>query len=404
VKRILFISNGHGEDLIAARLAKPLLRNAELEIKALPIVGAGSAYSAIGIPLVMGGENMPSGGFIRNGPRNLMMDLRAGLFELTRRQIKILKEISPEVDLAICVGDSLLTFLGGFYLKRPLVFLPTAKSDYVSSHWAIERWLMKRFCIKVFPRDAITAANLAGYGLPAEFAGNVMMDSLDFVGPDLNGVGNQWVIGILPGSRPDAYLNMEDTSKVVVAFERLNAASAARRPVKYLVALSGGLAFAEVSRRLAFFGWSVIEPDADERGRGIVGYLEYSRPEFSARLCFTQGRFADVLQASQAVIGHSGTANEQAVGLGKPVVTFVGRGPQFTRKFVRTQKKLLGDSISVVESGPETVAKELLAILRDDARRARMAGIGRERMGEPGAVQRITAAIISIITSQKSNV
>ncbi|HEX3044816.1 MAG TPA: lipid-A-disaccharide synthase-related protein [Bacillota bacterium] len=401
MKKLLFISNGHGEDLIAARLAKPLLSNEGLEIKALPIVGVGSAYSAIGVPLIMGGENMPSGGFIRNGPRNLVMDLRAGLFELTRRQIKVLKVIGPEIDLAICVGDSLLTFLGGFYLKRPMIFLPTAKSDFVSSHWAIERWLMKRFCTKVFPRDQITAANLAGYGIPAEFAGNVMMDSLDFMGPDLNGVGNQWVIGILPGSRSDAYINLEDISKVVVAFEKLKAASGIRRPVKYLVALSGGLAFAEVSRYLASFGWAVIEPDPDERQRGIVGYLEYSRPEFSARLSFTQGRFADVLQASQAVIGLAGTANEQAVGLGKPVVTFVGRGSQFTKKFVRTQKKLLGDSVSVVGSEPGTVAKELLAILMDDSRHARMAQIGWERMGDPGAVKRITAEIQASLNEKR---
>ncbi len=37
------------------------------------------------------------------------------------------------------------------------------------------------------------------------------------------------------------------------------------------------------------------------------------------------------------MIGLSGTANEQAAGLGKPVVTFVGPGSQFTPYLLRNK-------------------------------------------------------------------
>lgn len=400
MKRILFISNGHGEDLIAARLAATLAGDPDLTIKALAIVGVGAAYREAGIPLILEGVNMPSGGFVRNGLRNLILDLKGGLWDLTRRQVRALRQAHAETDLAVCVGDSYLNFLAGVYLKRPVIFLPTAKSDYVSAHWRLERWLMRRVCIRIFPRDALTAQSLAGYGLPAEFAGNVMMDSLDFRGPDLKGPPGEWTVAVLPGSRQEAYENLEDIALVILEFERLlkqeGAAKAGRcLAARYLVALSGGLDMDTIFKRLGAMGWRSAAPAPGEIERGITGHLDYLN-EVSLdpiRITFAKGRFADILAACDGVIGLAGTANEQAVGLGKPVVAFVGRGTQYTPKFVNTQKKLLGDSISVVDREPGVVARELFQILTDGPRRERMSRIGRDRMGGPGGVLRITAEI-----------
>jgi uncharacterized protein (TIGR03492 family) len=325
------------------------------------------------------------------------MDLKAGLLSLTFRQMRLLRQLRGETDLAVCVGDVLLLLLAGNFLRRPIIFLPTAKSDYTGEHWPAEIQLIRRFCVKVFPRDAVTAESHAGHGLPAEFAGNVMMDSLDFHGTDLAGAPGAWTIGVLPGSRQEAYDNLEDIAQVAVAFDQLDAGSSARRQARYLVALAGGLDFAEVARRLSGKGWSVIAPSADEAARGVVGHLEMPGRVGIVRFTIAKGRFADILAASDAVVGLAGTGNEQAVGLGKPVVAFVGRGPQFTPKFADTQKRLLGEAVALVDSEPRRVASEILDVLTNEARRSRMAEVGRERMGQPGATKRIIAEIVSLL-------
>ncbi|MGE5550190.1 MAG: lipid-A-disaccharide synthase-related protein [Bacteroidota bacterium] len=396
-RRILIISNGHGEDLIGASLAKSLrAHDQDLALRALAVVGLGQTYAAAGVPLLMAGRALPSGGFIRNGLRNLMADLGAGLLSLTWRQRKALRRAAEETDLAVCVGDCLLLLLAGPVLHCPLVFLPTAKSDYVSPHWPVEIRLMRRYCARIFPRDAVTARSLAAHGLPAEFLGNIMMDALEETGPDLSAQEGQWVIGILPGSRQEAYLNMEDIARVTLA---LHALAPERTPaISYLVALAGMLSPDEVARRLGPHGWVSRAADADQVRRGIVGHLEHRASCPPVRLTLVKGRFADVLAASHAVIGMAGTANEQAAGLGKPVITFVGRGAQFTEKFVRTQKKLLGAAISVVERDPHAVAREILAIIPDKARKEAMAREGRERMGGAGGADRTARAIIRMLT------
>ena len=58
--------------------------------------------------------------------------------------------------------------------------------------------------------------------------------------------------------------------------------------------------------------------------------------------------FADILQQSSLVIGMAGTAVEQAVGLGKPVIALPGNGPAFTYRFAEAQNRLLGDSVQLL--------------------------------------------------------
>jgi uncharacterized protein (TIGR03492 family) len=48
----------------------------------------------------------------------------------------------------------------------------------------------------------------------------------------------------------------------------------------------------------------------------------------------------------------TGTAVEQAVGLGKPVIAVAGNGPAFTYRFAEAQNRLLGDSVQVIGTQP----------------------------------------------------
>jgi uncharacterized protein (TIGR03492 family) len=87
--------------------------------------------------------------------------------------------------------------------------------------------------------------------------------------------------------------------------------------------------------------------------------------------------------------GMAGTANEQAAGLGRVVITFPGHGPQACRARLRIQERLLGGAAIFVDGPAETVAAEIVRLLDDPEERARRAQAGRNRMGPPGASARI---------------
>src|SRR5690606_31672793 len=66
-----------------------------------------------------------------------------------------------------------------------------------------------------------------------------------------------------------------------------------------------------------------------------------------AEAIIAKNRFADVLRLSDVVVGMAGTANEQAIGLGIPLVTAPSRGVQGER-FVRMKMQFFGESAVAV--------------------------------------------------------
>ncbi|HEY9299530.1 MAG TPA: hypothetical protein VIQ31_24835 [Phormidium sp.] len=100
--------------------------------------------------------------------------------------------------------------------------------------------------------------------------------------------------------------------------------------------------------------------------------------------------FADILQQSSLVIGMTGTAVEQAVGLGKPVNAVPGNGPAFTYRFAEAQNRLLGDSVQVIGTQPANshIIKEaeeaVDRTLQDNKYLASCIQNGLERMGRSG--------------------
>ena len=89
---ILFLSNGHGEDLIATMIAREVKAEREsLDVVGFPLVGFGKPYIDAGIRVVGVQKTMPSGGFLRHGVRLMLQDIKAGLIGLTVQQIRHLK-------------------------------------------------------------------------------------------------------------------------------------------------------------------------------------------------------------------------------------------------------------------------------------------------------------------------
>jgi len=77
----LLLSNGHGEDVIAVRLARALARaRPDLDIRAFPTVGMGSAFTEAPGTLLGPRQALPSGGLTMTSPRLLQRDVRAGFW------------------------------------------------------------------------------------------------------------------------------------------------------------------------------------------------------------------------------------------------------------------------------------------------------------------------------------
>jgi uncharacterized protein (TIGR03492 family) len=93
-------------------------------------------------------------------------------------------------------------------------------------------------------------------------------------------------------------------------------------------------------------------------------------------------------------IALAGTATEQCVGFGTPIITLPGNGPQFVWAFAEAQTRLLGQSIHLV-AHPSEVAGKVREILQQPEQELTYQNNGLLRMGKPGASERIAAQIQS---------
>ncbi len=375
---LLVLSNGHGEDAIAARLVERLVaRRPGLQVGALPLVGPGHAYERAGIPLVFRSRPMPSGGFGWQSPRLFLQDLAAGFLSLTAAQLDVLRRLRDRVRALLVVGDIYPLLLSAAY-RVPKVFVATARSDYISPHLAFERRVLARSCEVVFTRDAPTAASLCRAGVRAVHLGNVMMDLVQPRGLSLGLAPDRPVLGLLPGSRQDFADNL-------VALADLAREVVAQRPqVQVVAAVASGIGKLPLPPGSP---WRVVDPDPRERAQGLQAVMEM---EGGLRIGVTEEGFADLLRSATVILGLSGTANEQAAGMGVPVVAFARPGVQYTRRFALRQKRLLAEAL-VLAQDPRDAAVWVVRLLDDPEERRRRGQAGRERMGGPGATERIVA-------------
>jgi len=388
-RTVLFLSNGHGEDLITTTIIKKLFEECSyLSIRALPLVGEGKAYDEVDIKVLGPRKMMPSSGFVGFSPLWLARDIASGWLRVFKQQIDALRAERTRVNVIVCVGDIFLVLLSVLFVKKPIIFLPTAKSSYTrkfKDHYRIEKWLMRCFCELVLPRDELTTSSLKKFGIKAIYIGNVMMDCLEISGENFGIKPDRYVVGILPGSKKEAYDNLPAILDAVAAINKrfLCFKSFLSKKVDFLLALAPSLSLDELAMAASRGNnWTLKESTLAEKKRGMVAHLISSE---GSQIKIIQGKFGDVLHSSQVIIGLTGTGNEQAVGLGSPVVSFPGKGPLITKKFLHIQRLLLGEAISIVEARGEAVAKEVYSILTHPEEKKKALKVGKERMGGFGA-------------------
>ncbi len=221
------------------------------------------------------------------------------------------------------------------------------------------------------PLDELTTSSLKKFGIKATYVGNVMMDCLEISGENFGIKPDRYIVGILPGSKKEAYDNLPIILDAVTAINKrfLSSKSFLPKKVDFLLALASSLSLDELAMAASRGNsWTLEGSMLAEKKRGIIAHLISSE---GSQIKIIQGKFGDVLHSSQVIIGLSRMGNEQAVGLGRPVVSFPGKGPQITKKFLYIQKLLLGEAISIVEARGEAVAEEKKEALE----------VGKERRG-----------------------
>ena len=206
---VLFVTNGHGEAAIAARIARDVRAFGRLATDHFALVG--ERFGADDFPDAGPQRAMPSGGLVAMGNvRAFARDLGSGWLGLFAAQLRFLQAVRRRYAAIVAVGDAYAAALARTS-GLPLIFVGTAKSAYVAPYGAVERRIIGA-ARRVFVRDAATAAALRGAGVAAEAPGNVIVDLLA-------GGRHAWPapvrIALLPGSRERAYADAERLAAVV---------------------------------------------------------------------------------------------------------------------------------------------------------------------------------------------
>ena len=384
-RKVLFISNGHGEDLNAVQIVKALRQQQpQLEIGAMPIVGQGNAYRNLNIDIIGPTESLPSGGFIYNDRFKLLDDIRSGLFTLLWRQIRATRKYGRDCDAIFAIGD-VVVLLGAYLTGKPYMAFIVSSSAYYENRMQFPRltdWLLKSDrCRQIFTRDRYTAKMLNQQGYDkAIFVGFPAMDALEITGKDLQLSPDLPLVALLPGSRlPEAGTNLQLLLDLAIATTPLFP-----NGIQFCAAVTPNLCLPDPT------GMIPLQQVAEQQGWEYhpTGYLTHPQHQISLRCIYDA--FSDILHQCDLVVGMAGTAIEQAVGLGKPIIQIPGAGPQFTYTFAEAQMRLLGSSIQTIGTKPATAdtisqaAQAIYRTLEDREYLAQCRQNGLERIGGAG--------------------
>lgn len=377
---VLFTSNCYGEDIVAALIAREL--NALFEKHGLsekfvsmgaPLISEGRNYTSRGIELLTSSYVPPSGGFPTLSLKGFFSDLFSGSFGILGKFKRALKAAEDRIELCFVVGDVSLLLATRMGIKKPpMLFISMPKSDYIEPHYQIEINYIRKHIEHFLVRDQFTATNLQKQGVNAIFLGNPMMDELSPKMENLDVGPYELTLGFLPGSREEAGANFIESLKAAeIVFSEM--------PVNLIAALPGTLPDEKIAEMAKEIGFTFEE-------KKPFPVLKKGKME----VLLSRGIFTDVILKSDVILGLAGTADEQAAGMGTPIIHFIGQGPLTTKARVKKQGSLLGDALYQVHSqNSREIADAVLMLLKDPEERKRRGEVGREHMGKSGGAKRI---------------
>ena len=396
MKPVLLLSNGHGEDLSGALVAAELMQRG-IPVEALPLVGHGSPYRQRGVPVLGRTRSCSTGGLGYTSLGGRLSELLEGQMGHVLSGLLLLRRRRHHYRLVVAVGD-VLAVLGSWLSGLPSAVYLVAYSSHYEGRLRLPwpcGWLLNRASIKaIWSRDCLTANDLSQQlNRAVVFLGNPFLDVVS-AGTSESLPLPALQLALVPGSRlPEAARNLALMLRVLALLPEEWARS---QPLRLRAALVAELDSSCVAKLAAPLGWRLEASDRLVRGPLVVE--------------LGWGQFGEILASSQLVLGMAGTAAEQAVGLGKPVLQLVGGGPQFTAGFAEAQRRLLGPGVrcapgssgsAATLAATAQLAQELLEQQGDPkqgaALRQSLAAIGLERIGAPGGSEAVAAAIMAML-------
>jgi uncharacterized protein (TIGR03492 family) len=314
--------------------------------------------------------------------RNIVRDVGAGLIGHTLAQLRFLRTVRGEYDVAIAVGDIFALIMALQAHAGETVFVGTAKSVHHAKYGPMERRLIRK-AQRVFVRDAATADFLRTHSIDAQPA-NVIVDLYADPGPIAVETSFEPLIAIFPGSRESAYADAVALCAILRELAKTDPRAGG------VFSIAPGLDAQRMSRALAEDGWRVVD-----RGDAVQPFSLYEGEREIARAW--RGPLGAMLQRATIVLGQAGTANEAAAAAGIPVVAYEPSRAGKRAWYRMRQAGLLGGALLVVDGTVQSAVIQVRELLADAARRDRMGRIGRERMGPRGGAQLIAATVEAIV-------
>jgi len=399
---LLFICNGHGEDVIASEIIKRLLKKINNKnIEVLPLVGNGDVFNSIkskNFRKIGYLKELPSGGFSNQSLKGFLLDLFAGFLVDNLRNFLLVKQKSKHNCKIIAVGD-FLPLLYAWSSECDFSFIGTPKSDHTwssgpgwdfsdfyhklkGSEWdPWEMFLMKSpRCKNLIMRDKITANNLYKKNIDAKYLGNPMMDFVNVTNDKISNIISFNRIILLVGSRyTEALKNLDNFLNCLQDFDL-------SKDLLILLPLSINTNVIQIQNYLNKYGFikqSKVKFLIDEDS------VWKKKDQY---VVIGKGKFNSWANMAEVGLSNAGTATEQIAGLEIPSLSLPGSGPQFTKSFAKRQSRLLGGSVLVCKN-KKILLKRLSCLLKRKVDRLEQAKIGKKRMGESGASQKIVDAI-----------
>lgn len=354
---------------MAAEIIKQLPKGRSAH--AYPIIGAGLAFE--GLCEIVGPRSEVSSQGSRVAKFSVLRDLPAMIASIAPA-IGFLRKSRHRYENVIVVGDSvgvILCLMAGVKID---IYVDVFKTGYAHRYSSLDLWAIGRAARKVFCRDDMLASQLRNHGIDAVSHGNIMLDTITYGEIDIppRNDGNH-VIGLLPGSRagtPAAFALQIDALEILARSTGI---------VGYAAVADGfDIDALALQSRL-----SLAQRASDDahrigrlEGRGLVIEL------FS-------GATGNVIAASDLVLSQAGTATQQALGLGKPVITYFPI--QHRKKRMEDEQALMGEARLLLPPDPDLIAQGAARLLDDPVERERLGAIGRQRLGKQGTLAAIIA-------------